>query len=83
MNFVKSSLCSESTDWKHPFISEPAQPQLMNQFTLLLCQQVHCNVEVCTLNLNFEEELVYRILKINTKMLEKWVFVKIFVDFPK
>lgn len=71
MNFVKSSLCSESADWKHPFISEPAQPQLMHRFSLLLCQQVHCNVEVCTLNPDFEEELVYRILKINTKNVGK------------
>lgn len=71
MNFVKSILCSESADWKYPFISEPAQPQLMNRFPLLLYQQVHCNVEVCTLNPDFEEELVYRILKINTKNVGK------------
>lgn len=67
MNSVKSSLCSESADWKHPFISK----QLMNRFPLLSCQQVHCNVEVCTLNPDFEEELVYRILKINNKNVGK------------
>lgn len=66
MNFVKNSLCSESADWKHPFISEPAQTQLINRFPLLLCHQVHCNVEVCTLNPDLEEELIDRILKINT-----------------
>lgn len=71
MNFVKSSLCSESADWKHPFILEPAQPQLINRFSLLLCTQVHCNVEVCTLNSDFEEELVYRTLKINTTNIGK------------
>lgn len=76
MNFVKSSLCSESANWKHSFISEPAQPQLMNRFPLLLCQQVDCNVEVCTLNPNLEEELVYWVLKINTKILEKMGFCK-------
>lgn len=55
----------------------------MNRFPLLLCQQVHCNVEVCTLNPDFEEEIVYRIFKTNIKNVGKMGFCKIFVGFPK